>query len=440
MLDHGLDLAWEEDRPRRGWDDDRPRRGWDDDRRGWGDDRPRRRRPAPPNRRAQQQRRRKKRKRRQKGKSYTALIISLSLLLLVGLGGYWGIVQLQKNQSIREFLAADYEQGDMGDEVTFRVEQGDFGSVIAANLLEAGVIKSRAAFVNICSTRKVECESIQPGAYKVQLNSPAKVVFEILIDPKNAITSKFTIQEGLSVIKTIKSLSEQTGIPLEDFQEAIKDPAALGIEPEWFQRLDGKAAATTSVEGFLFPDTYFFDPTASAADILKMMVDQFKRVANDVGLVQQAQARQIGVYEMIIAASIAQVEVKEADFAKATRVVYNRAYHDPPWVLGMDTAVNYWLELQGQSEKSSSEMLDSEIHDLNNPYNTHDKAGLPIGPISNPGKAALQAAANPEAGDWMFFVAIDQAGTTAFAVTEWEHCQNIATAIRNGVLGEASRC
>lgn len=431
MLDHGLDLAW---------DEDRPRRGWDDDRRGWDDDRPRRRRPGPPNRRAQQQRRRKKRKRRQKGKSYTALIISLSLLLLVGLGGYWGVVQLLNNQSVREFLAADYEQGDMGDEVTFRVKEGEFGSVIAANLVEAGVIKSKAAFINICSSRKTDCESIQPGAYKVQLNSPAKVVFDILVDPKNAITSKFTIQEGLSVIKTIKSLSEQTGIPLEDFQEAIKDPAALGIGPEWYQRQDGKNAATTSIEGFLFPDTYFYDPTATATDILKMMVNQFKTVANELGLQQQAQARQIGVYELIIAASIAQVEVKEPDFAKATRVVYNRAYHEPPWPLGMDTAVNYWLELQGKPEKSSGQMLNSEIHDPNNPYNTHDVAGLPVGPISNPGKAALQAAANPAAGDWMYFTAVDHNGTTKFAASEWERCQHVAEAISNGVLGEESRC
>jgi UPF0755 protein len=432
MLDHGLDLAWEEDRPRRGWDEDRPRRGWDDDR-------PRRRRPAPPNRRAQQ-RRRKKRKRRQKSKSYGALVISLTLLLLVGVGAYWGIGQLQKNQTIREFLAADYEQGDMGEEVNFRVNEGDFGSAIAANLVKAGVIKSRAAFVNICSSRRTECESIQPGTYKVRLGSPARVVFDILTDPKNAIANKFTIPEGLSVIKTIKSLSEQTGIPLEDFQEAIKDPAALGIGPEWYARLDGKQAATTSVEGFLFPDTYFYDPDATAADILKMMVNQFMAVAEELGLMQQAQARQIGVYELLIAASIAQVEVKEQDFAKAARVVYNRAYHDPPWTLGMDTAVNYWLELQGKAEKSSSDMLDSEIHDRNNPYNTHDVPGLPIGPISNPGKAALQAAANPEPGDWMFFVAIDQAGTTRFAVTDWEHCQNIAIAISNGVLSEASRC
>jgi len=433
MLDHGLDLAWEEDRPRRGWEEDRPRRGWDEDR-------PRRRRSGPPNRRAQQQRRRKKRKRRQKGKSYTALIISLSLLLLVGLGGYWGVVQLQKNQSVREFLAADYEQGDMGEEVTFRVEQGDFGSVIAANLLKAGVIKSKAAFVNICSSRKIECESIQPGGYKVQLNSPARVVFEILIDPKNAITSKFTVREGLSVIQTIKSVSEQTGIPLADFQEAIKDPAALGIGPEWYARLDGKAAATNSVEGFLFPDTYFYDPTATATDILKMMVNQFKTVANELGLVQQAQARQIGVYELIIAASIAQVEVKEVDFAKATRVIYNRAYVKKMF-LGMDSTANYYLELTGQATVSSREMTREQLNNPNNPYNTGSSSvGMPIGPISNPGRAALQAAANPEQGDWLFFTTVDQNGTTRFATTEWERCPHLAEAIANGVLGPESAC
>jgi len=425
MLDHGLDLAWEEDRPRRGWDEDRPRRGWDDDR-------PRRRRPAPPNRRAQQ-RRRKKRKRRQKGKSYGALVISLSLLLLVGLGGYWGVVQLQKNQSIREFLAADYEQGDMGEEVNFQVKEGDFGSVIAANLVEAGVIKSRAAFVNLCSSRKTECESIQPGTYKVRQGSPARVVFDILTDPANAITSKFTIPEGRTVIQTIQLLSEQTGIPVEEFQAAIQDPAALGIGPEWYARLDGKSAATSSVEGFLFPDTYFYEPTASATDILKMMVDQFKAVANELGLVEQAAARQVGVYELLIAASIAQVEVKEQDFAKAVRVIYNRAY-DQQMFLGMDSTANYWLELTGQQTQHSGDLTQGQLDDPNNPYNTGvSTVGLPIGPISNPGKAALQASINPEPGDWLYFVAIDNNGTTAFAVTYAEHCQNIARAIANGV-------
>lgn len=406
MLDHRLDLAWEEDEPRR------------------------RRRPAPPNR--AQQRRRKKKKRRQKGKSYGALIISLLLLVMVGGGVYWGVGQIQNNESIREFLAADYGTDDMGEEVTFRVRPGDNGSVIGSNLLEAGVVKSRTAFVQVCESREMECTKIQPGSYVVQVGSPAEVVFEILIDPANAAASKFTVPEGKSVIQTIKIIAEETGIPLADFQEAIKDPAALGITPDWYARQDGKPAATTSIEGFLFPDTYFYDPAATAKEILQLMVDQFFVVAEELQLKQQAAARSVGVYELMIAASIAQVEVLEGDFPKAIRVIYNRAY-DEVMFLGMDSTANYWLELNGQDTQNSGNLTGDQLDDPSNPYNTGTSSvGLPIGPISNPGKAALQASLNPAAGDWLYFVAIDSSGTTVFANTYNEHCNNIATAIANG--------
>ena len=402
MLDHRLDLGWEEE-------DRRRRRG------------------APPNR---QQRARRKKKRRQKGKSYGALIISLVLLLVVGGGVYWGIGQIQQNQGIQEFLAADYEQGDMGEEVTFRVEAGDGGTTIAVRLLAAGVVKSRTAFVQVCEARTVECKSIQPGSYTVQKGSPAEVVFSILIDPANALTSQFTIVEGLSVVKTLKSLAEQTGLPLADFQAAVTDPAALGIAAQWYARLDAKPAALTSVEGFLFPDTYFYDPTATAKDIVQLMVDHFFTVAGELGLQGQAAAKGIGVYELLIAASIAQVEVKAQDFAKAARVIYNRAYN-AEMPLGMDTAVNYWLELNGLPEKNSGDMTSAELHDRSNPYNTHDNVGMPFGPISNPGRAALQAAANPADGDWLYFVATDSS-TTVFTSSYSAHCAAIAAAIANG--------
>lgn len=413
MLDHRLDLGWEEDEPRR-----RPRRNG-----------PPPRRNGPPSR---QQRRRRKKRRRQKAKSSSALIISLVLLALVGGGAFWGVTQLQNNQSVREFLSADYGEGDMGEEVTFQVRPGDGGAVIGSRLVEAGVVKSRSAFVQVCESRTADCRAIQPGSYKLRKGSPAATAFSILADPANAITAEFTIPEGKSVIQTIAILAEETGIPLADFEAAIANPAALGITSEWYARLDEKPAATNSVEGFLFPDTYRYDPAASATDILKMMVDQFFVVAEELGLKQQAAARQIGVYELLIAASIAQVEVKEQDFAKATRVVYNRAYVHRMF-LGMDSTANYWLELNGQPTRNSGDLTGQQLNDPNNPYNTGTSSvGMPIGPISNPGRAALQAAANPATGDWVYFVAIDSEGTTVFANTYAEHCQNIATAIANG--------
>ena len=193
---------------------------------GWEEDEPRRRRGAPPSR---QQRKRRRDRRRRKGRSSAALVISLVLQLGLGAGVYWGVGQIQENQSIKEFLSADYEQGDMGEEITFQVREDEFGAAIAANLLDAGVIKSQAAFVQICDTERAECEGIQPGAYKVQRSSPAKVVFDILINPDNKLTTSFFLREGLSVIESLKRLAGQPGLPLAAIQAAANPPPGTRI-------------------------------------------------------------------------------------------------------------------------------------------------------------------------------------------------------------------
>jgi UPF0755 protein len=406
MLDD-LDLAWEEQQEPR-------RRG----------------RPQ-----SRQQRRRRRDERKRKGRSYTALIVSLVLLAVLGAGVYWGVGKVQENQSFKEFVAADYDASEAGDEVDFQVPDGAGGTKIATDLLNKGVVKSRTAFVNACDADKTNCESIQPGRYKVKMHSPAKAVLDILIDPKNKLISQVTITEGLSVITTLAKLAEQTGIPLKNFQDAAKDPAALGITADWYTRKQGGPSATASVEGFLFPDTYQYEPGASALDILKMMVKQFLQVTDDIGLKAKAQALNLSPYEVLITASLVQDEGKEADFAKIARVAYNRAIKEliDCACLQFDSTANYWLELNGKPTKNSGDMTIQELDDKANPYNTVSRKGLPIGPISNPGKAALLGAAQPAQGNWIYFVAVDKQGTTKFAATDSEHCQNINEAIRNGL-------
>jgi len=387
---------------------------------------------------SQQRRRRKRRpERRSPGKRFFSWV----LLIALGLGVYWGVGFFQNNQRLKEMMAADYGQGDMGDEVDFVVKEGDGGTTIAVRLLEAGVIESRTAFVQVCESRRPECTSIQPGRYAVKLHSPAEVVFNILIDPKNRLVDKFTIREGLTVIQTLAELAEQTGIPLSEFQAAAADPAALGIEAEWYTR-NGKPSAAAdrkSIEGFLFPNTYQYDTTFDAHDILQLMVDQFFVVAERVHLKERAAAMNLAPYDVIITASIAQAEVHEIDFPKAARVIYNRAFKKD-MVLGMDSTENYWLELNGKPMKPSGSLLASELNDPANPYNTHGNKGLPIGPISNPGEAALNGAANPATGNWVYFVAVDTNGTTKFAVTWSEFCGYKREAVQHGVQIDLSDC
>jgi UPF0755 protein len=166
------------------------------------------------------------------------------------------------------------------------------------------------------------------------------------------------------------------------------------------------------------------------------MVKQFLTVTDEVGFKGAAQALGLSPYEVLIVASFTQTEGLEVDFAKVARVAYNRAFKGMVECdcLAFDSAANYWLELNGLPTLHSGDMTEAILNDPNNPYNTHATGSkLPLGPIANPGRSALSAAANPEQGDWIFFVTIDTSGTTAFAETYWEHCDNISRAISNGV-------
>jgi len=408
MLDD-LDLAWEENQDPR-------RRG------------------GPPSR---QQRRRKRTERKRRGRSFGALLVSMILLAVLGGGVYWGVGQLQENQSFKEFTAADYTAGESGEEVMFTVEENEGGFDMGQTLLDKGVVKSVKAFTNAFDADS-RALSIQPGSYKLKLRMPAADVIKVLIDKANKLQNVFTITEGKSVIVTLKLLAEATKLPLADFQAAAKDPTALGITPDWYTRTDGKQAATTSIEGFLFPDTYSFEPTMTAADILKMMVKQFLKVTGEGNFKANAQKLGVSPYEALIVASLAQVEAgKNDDMPKVARVAYNRGVKKliDCECLQFDVTANYWLELQGKPTLASKDMTDAQLDDKNNPYNTGPSStGLPLGPISNPGKAALDGAAQPPAGDWIYFVAVDKNGTTKFASTTSEHQTNVCEAVRNGVL------
>jgi UPF0755 protein len=146
----------------------------------WEQDEPRRRRSGPQSR---QQRRRRKDQRKRKGRSFGALTVSLILLAVLGVGVYWGVGKVQNNQSFKEFTAADYDASESGEEIDFQVPDGAGGTRIGNLLLEKGIVESRTAFVNACDADN-RCKTIQPGRYKLKLRSPAQTVLMVLIDPR----------------------------------------------------------------------------------------------------------------------------------------------------------------------------------------------------------------------------------------------------------------
>lgn len=382
----------------------------------------------------------KPRKPKRRGRSFVALFMTLVLLGGLVAAGWFGVTVVRKY-----FTVKDYADAGTGA-VTVQVADGDSATDIANKLYTAQVVRSARAFIDAANAN-AKSRGIEVGFYRLHLHMKASLALDMLLARRtdgtlvNRVSTRVTIPEGMITLDVYAALSKASHIPVADFVAAAKDPIGLGIPDWWFHRGDGKPSLKPpSLEGFLFPATYDFDPGATAKDMLATMVKKFLDVTAGLGFVDAVQGKLgLSPYEALIAASIAQVEALVPDMPGVVRVLYNRAYKTFPCnCLGLDSEVNYWLRISGQKPQASGALRYSQLHDPKDPYNTHDQKGLPIGPISNPGKEALAAAMAPPTNNNVYFLAIDKAGHAAFAANHTQFCQLVNQAIANGV--SASRC
>ncbi len=264
------------------------------------------------------------------GRSFGALFVSLLLLAVLGGGVYWGMGVVENNQSFKEFVAADYDSQRgrrRGHRSRFRRARA--APEIANLLLDKGIVESATAFVE--AWRRTAAARTSSPAYKLKLRSPAADRPHRAARPgEQADQPVHRSREGLTVIETLAKLAEADRDPGRRLRGGGEGPGRARHHRRLVRPAGRQAGGDASIEGFLFPDTYGFDPAASATDILKMMVDQFLKVADDVEC-HGAGAGELGIspYEALIVASLAQAEAgKDEDFAKVARVAYNRAYKE----------------------------------------------------------------------------------------------------------------
>jgi UPF0755 protein len=362
------------------------------------------------------------------GKSAVAFLMAFILLAVLGGGVYFGY-----NKVRGYFTAADYDgegTGTVQVQIKERATLTEMGNI----LVDADVVKSTRAFTDAAEDNPLG-KNIQSGTFNLRKQMSGKAAVTLLLDPASRVTNGIGIPEGKTSFEIYEILAKGTGIPVADFKKAGADPEALGIQDFWFNRTDGQKV-TKSIEGFLFPETYEFPPKATAAEILETMVQHFLKVAGQIDFVNKAEnERKISPYEVLTVASLSQAEAGNTeDLGKVSRVAYNRLYGSTPMPLEYDVGINYYYRLTGKPTKPSKDMTDSELFNTKNPYRLHGKVGLTPTPINSPGKAALEGALNPPKGPWLFFVAIDKQGHSAFATTNAEHEKNIQTAKKNGVL------
>jgi UPF0755 protein len=336
-------------------------------------------------------------------------LIGLVVLALLFGGLYLGVtkgIDFAKDQ----FEGTPDYPGPGTGEVVFEVKDGDSVAEMGRGLKELDVVKSVDAFTDAAADNP-DSTRIQVGFYTMRLQMKAADAVDLLVDPANAVNAAVTIPEGLRVVDIVKILVKNTDFTKKQFDAALADTAALGLP----------AYAEGNPEGYLFPATYEFGPEAQPADMLRAMVARWEQAAADVDLEAKAQALGYTPHEMMTIAAMLEAEGRGDYTPMIARVIYNRLENPDNGVtyglLQIDATVNYALGKPGIARLTQEE-IDSVA---DNPYNTYKQPGLPPGPIEAPGQAAMEAALNPDDGDWLFYVTVNLAtGETKFASTEAE--------------------
>jgi UPF0755 protein len=310
-----------------------------------------------------------------------------------------------------------------GDPTEFIIEPGESTGSIATRLREEGLISQPAVFRLLARSRDLD-DKLQAGRY---ILSPTMTMSEILIALQSSRVAdiQVTIPEGLR-IEEIAAIIEAAGlVGAEDFLNVARDGDRF--RDAYF--LLGSLPPGASLEGYLFPDTYRFAPSAGAEEIvgvlLSRFVEQYGTIERDV------RVPDVTVHQIVTMASIVQREAAVvAEMPTISAVFWNRLKPEnaPDFgggQLGADPTVQYALGYSALENTWWRRELTFTDLQVDSPYNTRLRPGLPPGPIANPGLAAMRAAAQPdETAPYLFFVAdCAKDGSHNFAVTLAEHQQ-----------------
>ncbi|MBK6874495.1 MAG: endolytic transglycosylase MltG [Kineosporiaceae bacterium] len=345
----------------------------------------------PPVRQRRAARESEKRRRTRSRRGRVSVIIGLGVLVAAA-----GLAWFTIRPLINSLFAPDDYPGPGTGQVSVTIPEGATGAAIGRVLREADVVKTADSFVSLAD-KDARASKIQPGVYTLRKQMSAAGALQVLADPANRVVKKVTVKEGLRLVEILDALAKGSGIPLADFQAAVKQPAEIGLPAE----------AGGRVEGWLFPATYEISPQTTALDLIADMVQKTK-----------AELTQLGVEPprwkaVIIEASLVEAERgSDEDAGKIARVFANRIAQKRP--LQLDTTVNYALNRRKVAVSLKDLTVDS-------PFNTYRHAGLPVGAICSPGVVAIQGVLNPVEGPWLYFVAVNpDTGETKYATTEAE--------------------
>lgn len=309
------------------------------------------------------------------------------------------------------FLDREIKKSYKIEEKIFEVKKGEKVKEIAFRLEKENLIKNKFYFLFYVLKEKKQ-KSLQAGRYFfsnpisifqiVEKISKGEVVFPEV---------KITFLEGLR-LSQIESLIQNSKLILEE-SKLISDFKIKDFKQKYIFLKDSPDNA--SLEGFLFPDTYYFKEKTKIETIINKFLSNFnKKLSSD--LIKEIERQNKTIFEIIIMASILEKEAKtKEDWEIVSGIFWKRIKQNKPlescatiaYILGVDKWRYSYQETR-----------------IPSPYNTYLNQGLPQGPISNPGLEAIKAAIYPKETDYNYFLTDPETKKTIFAETIKEHNEN----------------
>ncbi len=287
-----------------------------------------------------------------------------------------------------------------GQEVIVTIPKGASVSQVGNILQEKGVVSNRLIFKLVAWIRG-EQRNIKAGDYALKTGSDAGDVLDQLISGKTLMFT-LTVPEGYNIYQMADMFQQLSLMTREEFLSVAKDKTFLKE-----LSVDGQ-----SLEGYLFPDTYFFrySEKADAKLIIRRMVQRFHEVYDKY---VRSEAEEAGwtMGQAVTLASLVEKEAKPSEHQLVSAVFHNRLKQKMR--LQSDPTAIYGIKPMG------SKITRADL-DRKQPYNTYQIDGLPPGPIASPGRESLIAAVKPADNDYLYFVAKND-GSHQFSSTLAEH-------------------
>ena len=297
----------------------------------------------------------------------------------------------------------------------FTISRGDNVLQIAANLQNQGYIGSRLVFI-FDATKTGDSRKMKAGKYQIEKGSTDEELIE-KFTKFQSVSVNILIAPGKTTNDVAQILSQNNLANKDEFLDLVLNKNG---QENFYSQISEKYSflsdkpKNSGLEGYLFPDNYLIDPSATDQQIVEQILDNFdKKLTADERMEIKKQNKTI--FQIVTMASILEKEVKTPkDKAIVSGILWKRTNNNLP--LEVDSTLLYFL---------TSAHPNSIDKNVDSPYNTYNHIGLPQGPICNPGQDSILAAINPENSDYWFYLSAPD-GETIFAKTLGQHLINKA--------------